>query len=155
MPNEDEVVIIATVKCVAHADAVEGSQQVAPASTSSSAKVPPKVAKPSSAKGTLANATPTPMSSIVPLPLATGSTLRKLSVSQSSDSSPSKAVSERKRKKTNANEVTDAEWIEVKGRVANKRERLTHEKEQGQTNEIEEMMESSIVQCEKAMQTGK
>ena len=29
MPNEDDLVIIATVKCVAHADAVEGTQQVA------------------------------------------------------------------------------------------------------------------------------
>ena len=31
MPNADEVVIMATGKCVAHAYAVEGSQQVAPA----------------------------------------------------------------------------------------------------------------------------
>ena len=31
MPTEEEVVIITTVKCVPHADAVEGSQKVAPA----------------------------------------------------------------------------------------------------------------------------
>ena len=31
MPNQDQAVLIATLKCVAHAEAVEGSQQVAPA----------------------------------------------------------------------------------------------------------------------------
>ena len=72
-------------------------------SASSSAKVPTKVVKASSAKGTLAKAMPRPMNSIVPLPLVSCSKLRKPSASQSSDSSPSKGVAERTRKKTNAN----------------------------------------------------
>ena len=31
MPNEDELILIATLKCVAHVDAVEQSEHVAPA----------------------------------------------------------------------------------------------------------------------------
>ena len=91
----------------------------------------------------------------MPLHLAPGSTLRKLSASHSCDSSPGKTAAERTRKKTNANEITDEEWIEVKGRLANVRERLMPVNVQWETNEIEEIMESAIMQCEKAMQTGK
>ena len=59
-------------------------------STSRSAKGPSKVAKARAAKGTLTKATPTPTRSIVRIPLPSGSTLRKLSASKSSDSSPTK-----------------------------------------------------------------
>ena len=87
-------------------------------STSSSAKVPSKVAKANSGNDTLAKATPTPKSSIVPLPLASDSTLRQLSVSQSNDSSPSTRIAERTRNKTNANKITDDEWIVVRTKLA-------------------------------------
>ena len=66
-----------------------------------------------------------PTTSTVPLPLPSGSELLEVSASQSSDSGASKAVSERTIRKTNANEITDAEWIEVNARLANMRERLT------------------------------
>ena len=45
--------------------------------------------------------------------------------------------------------------MEEKERLGNMRERLPHVKVQAQTKEIEEMIESYIVQCEKALQTGK
>ena len=65
-------------------------------------------------------------------------------------------MSERTRKKTNVNEITDQEWIEVNARLAKVQEQLTDlqlkwEKE----NEIQAMMESYVMQCEKAKQTGK
>ena len=91
----------------------------------------------------------------MPLPLASGSVLRKLSASQSSDSSPSMAVEERPRKNTNANEITDEESTEVRGRLANMRERLRHVQVKGARNEIEEMMESYVMQCEKANESRK
>ena len=83
-------------------------------STTSTAKASPRVAKTSSTKGKAAKVTPRPASSIARLPLAATSTLRKLSESHMSDSSPGNAVSERTRKKTNANEITDEEWIVVR-----------------------------------------
>ena len=86
----------------------------------------PKVVKASSAKCTPAKATATHRSSIVCLLLASGLTLRKLSASQSSESSPSKTVAERTRKKTKANEITDDAWIVVRRRVAEVKVRLTH-----------------------------
>ena len=90
-----------------------------------------------------------------PLSMALGSTLPKPSASQSSDSSPRKAVADRTRKKTNATEIIDEEWTQVKGRMEHMRERLIHVNVQGQRNEIEEKMESYVMLCEKAIESGK
>ena len=104
----------------------------------------------------MGNSTPTPMSIIVHLPLASGSALKKLRASQSSERSPKKAVSERTRKKTNANEITDDEWIVVTERLTKLREQLTHvQVKDEKKNEIQEMMEGYVMHCETAMQTGK
>ena len=107
------------------------------------------------AKGTVAKATPPPTSSNLPIPLASGSALRKLNASQSSDSSPSKAVSERKRKKTNACEISYEESTEVKGRVVNVGGQLMHVPVSGMRNTIKKMMIEYGVQCQNAMKTGK
>ena len=92
----------------------------------------------------------------MPLPFAPGSTLRKLSVSESSYSSASKTVAERTRKKTNDNEITEQECILVRERIANVRESLTPVVGKGmRRSEAQEMTESYVAQCEKAMETGK
>ena len=84
----------------------------------------------------------------MPIPLASSSALRKLSESQTSDSSPAKAVSERTRKKTNANEITDVEWIVVNTRLAEGKDRLTNLHVKGEKkSEIEEMMEEYVARC--------
>ena len=113
----------------------------------------PRVEKATSANGTVAKATP--RSSIVLLPLASRSTLRKLSESQTSDSSPSKAVAERTRRKTDWIGISDAEWIVVHGRMSNMRERLTHVTVGGQVDTIGKRMEDYLAQCKKAMLSGK
>ena len=65
-------------------------------------------------------------------------------------------MSERTRKKTNANEIADDEWIVVRTKQAELRDRLTHVHGKGVAKcEIEEMLEDYVRQCEKAMQTGK
>ena len=94
-------------------------------SISSSANANPRLPKASTAKGTLAEAT-TPSSSIVPLPLAQSSALRNLSESQTIDSSSVKTVVGRTRRKGNANEITDDEWIVVRSKLAEVRDRLSH-----------------------------
>ena len=110
--------------------------------------------KASLAMGTLAKATPT--CPIMPLTLATGSTLRKPSASQSSDSSPGKAVGDGTRKKTNANALTCEESIEVKGSLAKMRELVTRvQVKGGKKSEIGQMIDSSVMQCEKATEHGK
>ena len=91
----------------------------------------------------------------MPLPLASHSKLGQLSESQSRDSSPRNAVSERTRRKTNANENTDEERIEVKARLANMRERLTHVKVPRQKIELVEMMLECVVQSKKVIRNVK
>ena len=116
-------------------------------SISSSVKVNPRVAKASSPTGTAAKGTHTPASSRAPLALAATSTLRKLSELQTSDCTPGKAVSDRTRKKTNANEITDEEWIVVRERLANVKESLTHVTVQRtMRTEAQEMMETYVAQ---------
>ena len=125
-------------------------------STTSSAKARPRVAKTSSPKGTAAKGTPTSARSLVPLPLATKTTVRKRSESETRDSSPGIAGSERTRKKTNANELTDDQWIVDTKKLAEVRDRLTHVQVNGEPkSQIEEMMEDYIAHCAKAIQTGK
>ena len=66
-----------------------------------------------------------------------------------------KQSSERTRKKTNANEITDEELIVVR-RLAEVKDRLTivHLKRESKS-EIEDIVEDYVMKCEKAMQTGK
>ena len=61
-----------------------------------------------------------------------------------------------KRKKTNAREIKDEEWTEIKARLVKIRERLIHLQVNGaMKSENDEIMESYVMQCEKAMKTGK
>ena len=112
---------------------------------------PSKVAKGSSAKGTVAKGKPTPSSSLLPLLLGQSSTLRKSCAAISNDSTPSMAVDQR----TIACDITDKERTEVEERLANLGKRLKQVQEKGEKkNEIEEMIESYVLQCKKQMQTG-
>ena len=62
---------------------------------------------------------------------------------------------DRTRKKTNASDITDEEWNVVKERLAPGREQLRPVQVKGEKkNEIEESIESYVVQCENAMKTG-
>ena len=92
---------------------------------------------------------PTP-SSITPLPLSSTSTLRKLSEPQTSDASPGNSVSERTRKKTNASEILEEDWIVVKEKMANLTTSLARVSSPGAAkSETQEMMEEYEMQCEK------
>ena len=65
-------------------------------------------------------------------------------------------MSERTRKKTNANGIRDDEWIVVKRKLAEVKERLTQVQVKGEKkSKIEDMMEELVVQCENAMKIGK
>ena len=121
-------------------------------SITNSGKANPRVAKPSSTTLAAAKSTATPANSIAPLALVATSRLRKLSASHTSDSSPGKAVLERTRKKTNANEIRDDEWNLVTEKLATVRDLLTHVHVKSEPkSEMEGMMEEYIAQCEKAM----
>ena len=121
-----------------------------------SAKGSPCVAKASLSNGTLVKAKPKPGSGILPLHLTSGSALPKLIESQTRDSSPSKTVAERKRKQTNAREITDEEPTEIKGSLAKMRQLVTHLQVKGaKKSENEEIMERYVWRCEKAIESGK
>ena len=65
-------------------------------------------------------------------------------------------MSEGTRKKTNANEITDDEWTVVRRKLAEVKDRLTHVHVEGvPKGEIEEILEDYVMQCEKALKTGK
>ena len=102
----------------------------AKASTSSSAKPSPRVAKETSTSGTKRKAIPQ-SSSVVPLPLAPTSKLRQLSDATASDNSPAMPISERTRKKTNGSEITEEEWKFVKTKMAKIKDSLSHVKVPG------------------------
>ena len=98
---------------------------------------------------------PTP-SSFAPIHLSTTSTLRKLSESQTSDGLPGNSVSERTRKITNTSQIVEEDWIVGKEKMTNMKAWLMRETAPGaKKRAMQEMMEEYVIQCEKAIKTGK
>ena len=64
-------------------------------------------------------------------------------------------MGERTRRKRNAIEISDNEWIVVKEKLENLRGRLTPMAVKGEKNKIEEMMEEYVMQFEKTMSRGR
>ena len=127
----------------------------AKATTSSSAKPNSRVAKETSTSGTKKNAIPQ-LSGMVPLPLAPTSKLRELSDGRTSDNSPGKSVSDRTRRKTNGNEITEEEWKFVKIKLVKVKDALSHTKVPGGApDKNKKSLEEYVQQFEKAMETGK
>ena len=90
------------------------------------------------------------------LPLSTSSTLRQLHESQTTDASLGNWVSELTRKKTNASEILKEDRIVVKEKMANRKTSLAPvSSPRVAKSETQEMMEEYVMQCEKAIKTGK
>ena len=82
--------------------------------------------------------------------------LGKLSEPQTSDASPGNSVSERTRKKTNASEIFEEDWIVVTEKIAIMKASLGRVTAPGVAkSETQEMMEEYVMQYEKVIKTGK
>ena len=65
-------------------------------------------------------------------------------------------MSERTRTKTKTREISEEEWIVAKEKFANMKASLTRVRATGASrSDTQEMMEEYVVQCEKAIKTGK
>ena len=126
------------------------------ATTSISAKPSLGVAKATSTSATRMKAMPPSSCNVVPLPLSATAKLRQLSESKTSDNSPGKSVSDRRRKKTNTSEISEKEWKIAKVKLTNVKDALAHMIGQGAAPQKHKAsMEWYVKQCEKAMQIDK
>ena len=99
---------------------------------------------------------PPSSSNVVTLTLAATSKLRILIESKTSENSPAKLVSDRKRRKTNTSEITEEEWMIAKEKLANLKDALAYIAVQGAAHDkYKPSMEECVPQCYKEKQTGK